>query len=322
LIRSSRPADPHGVARHYDELDPFYRALWGEHLHHGLWTTGRETPARAALALVDEVLRRARVRPGAAVCDVGCGYGAVTRVLAERGMEATGLTISRAQYDHAQVSAGTVGPAARPSRPAMESPSEELVGTAHQQFLQTAWEGPGPAEPPRPTPRFLLRDWLDNRLPDAGFDAVLAIESLSHMADPVRAVAEAARVLKPGGRFVACVWLTGPSPRRWEIRHLLRPICDEGRLTGLPHGADHIEWARGAGLVEVDLEDVSDRVARTWRVCAIRLGRALARRDAWRYLMDRENTERTFALTVFRLLVAYRTGAMRYGILTATKPVL
>ena len=25
------------VADHYDELDDFYREIWGEHVHHGLW---------------------------------------------------------------------------------------------------------------------------------------------------------------------------------------------------------------------------------------------------------------------------------------------
>jgi tocopherol O-methyltransferase len=29
------------VARHYDTLDRFYREIWGEHVHHGLWRGGR-----------------------------------------------------------------------------------------------------------------------------------------------------------------------------------------------------------------------------------------------------------------------------------------
>ena len=42
------PRDPQSaaaVADHYDELDPFYREIWGEHVHHGYWATGRETAA-------------------------------------------------------------------------------------------------------------------------------------------------------------------------------------------------------------------------------------------------------------------------------------
>jgi hypothetical protein len=36
------------VGGHYDELDAFYRYIWGEHLLHGLWTSGKETPEKAA----------------------------------------------------------------------------------------------------------------------------------------------------------------------------------------------------------------------------------------------------------------------------------
>ncbi len=37
--RDSSGADPRtAIADHYDALDPFYRSVWGEHVHHGLWT--------------------------------------------------------------------------------------------------------------------------------------------------------------------------------------------------------------------------------------------------------------------------------------------
>jgi cyclopropane fatty-acyl-phospholipid synthase-like methyltransferase len=72
--------------------------VWGEHVHHGLWTTGREAPEVAARALAERVAREAGVGPGARVVDVGCGYGATARLLAsERGARVTGLTLSAAQ---------------------------------------------------------------------------------------------------------------------------------------------------------------------------------------------------------------------------------
>jgi tocopherol O-methyltransferase len=92
-------ATPDDVARHYDELDPFYRELWGEHLHHGLWVTGRESPEEAAKTLVDHVADLAEIGPGTEVCDVGCGYGATARMLAAtRGARVTGVTVSAAQH--------------------------------------------------------------------------------------------------------------------------------------------------------------------------------------------------------------------------------
>jgi len=52
------------VAQHYDDLDPFYRELWGDHVHHGLWTTGLENPAQAVENLIACVARRLELDPG------------------------------------------------------------------------------------------------------------------------------------------------------------------------------------------------------------------------------------------------------------------
>ncbi len=41
--------------------------------------------------------------------------------------------------------------------------------------------------------------------PDGRFDAVMVADALEHVPDPMRYVGEAARVLKPGGRFIAFV---------------------------------------------------------------------------------------------------------------------
>lgn len=54
--------------------------------------------------------------------------------------------------------------------------------------------------------------------PDRSFDAVLSNIVLFHVADPGRAMAEAVRVLKPGGRFVFSQWL---GPEQSECYQLL-----------------------------------------------------------------------------------------------------
>jgi hypothetical protein len=38
------------VRDHYDRLTVFYRALWGDHIHHGYWEND-ESPARAQVKL-------------------------------------------------------------------------------------------------------------------------------------------------------------------------------------------------------------------------------------------------------------------------------
>jgi tocopherol O-methyltransferase len=90
------------VAAHYDELDQFYRDIWGDHVHHGLWLNGSETHREATLELVRRVAARAQITRGSRVCDIGCGYGATARMLAaEYGAQVTGMTLSPAQYEYA-----------------------------------------------------------------------------------------------------------------------------------------------------------------------------------------------------------------------------
>src|SRR5258708_36268948 len=55
MIIPNGKVDSAAVAAHYDNLDRYYRELWGEHVHHGLWRTGRETPETAVRQLIDLV---------------------------------------------------------------------------------------------------------------------------------------------------------------------------------------------------------------------------------------------------------------------------
>lgn len=277
IAASSRPSTG-AVARHYDELDEFYRGIWGEHVHHGLWLRGDEDTSQAVLQLAEAVAERARVLAGMSVCDIGCGYGATARLLAKSfGARVTAVTVTPRQFEYAQA-----------------------------------------VEPNSPNPSYVLRDWLDNGLTSESFDAAIAIESVEHMADPRRAFSEAARVLKRGGRLVVCAWLAGDQPTTWQKRHLLERICVEGRLPRLATMGEFRQWMEESGWHVERFEDFSDRVRRTWPICLGRMFKELCRRPAWRrYLLRRENENRVFALTMIRIWWAYWTGAMRYGVFTA-----
>ncbi|MFX1818442.1 class I SAM-dependent methyltransferase [Pseudarthrobacter sp. CC4] len=264
------------VADHYDELDPIYRRVWGEHVHHGLWATGRETPGEAVEALVDTVGDRLGLIPGQACVDIGCGYGSTARRLAViRGVRVTGFTLSAEQARYAAVH-------------------------------------------PVPGVDSHVRDWLDNGLADASAGAAWAIESSEHMVDKPRFFAEAHRVLAPGGRLVICAWLAGTDASGWKVRHLLEPICREGRLPSMGTREEYEAMATAAGFELTGFEDVSRRVARTWPICARRLMKALLTdRETRRLALGARN--RSAFLGIPRLILAYRTGAMRYGIFTLSK---
>jgi len=277
-MADANPSSFPSVAGHYDRLDRFYRQLWGEHVHHGLWTDPSFSPEEAVRHLVHRVAADAELGSGSRVCDVGCGYGAPARLWArDYGAEVTGFTVSETQKAFAE-------------RQSMENSA----------------------------PVYRLQDFLDNDVSDDAYDAVVAIESLTHIRDQPGVLREAARLLRPGGRLVACVWMAAPSPVSWRRRHLLEPIVAEGRLSGLPTTSDLYQWATGAGLTVEKLDDVTPLVRRTWTVVIRRFAGALFTDPAvLRTLLDSSESERVFARTIFRIWLAQHLGALRYGWLVA-----
>jgi tocopherol O-methyltransferase len=268
MIFPDKPQSTAAVAAHYDELDSFYREIWGEHVHHGYWETGRETSGEAAEALVDRLADRLRLVPGQHLCDIGCGYGATAGYMVRKhAVRVSGVTVSAVQAGRAP----------------------DGVDILHQ-------------------------DWLANTFPSGQFDRAYAIESSEHMADKQRFFTEAYRTLKPGGLLGVYAWLASDTPRPWEHRHLLEPICREGRLPSMGTEGDYRALAEAAGFRLIEAEDISERVSKTWPICVRRGLAALATKPRYlRFLFNRNATDRIFALTMLRIMIAYRTGAMRYG---------
>jgi tocopherol O-methyltransferase len=280
MIKPHLPLTVGAVADHYQELDRLYREIWGEHVHHGLWRTGRETPLEAVEQLVEFVAGQAGIQTGKCVCDIGSGYGASARYMARKfGTKVTALTIVPAQHDYANATS----------------------------------QG-------NDNPRYLLRDWLANDLSTAAFDAAYAIESTEHMEDKARAFAEAYRVLRPDSRFAICAWIANESARPWQRRHLLEPICREGRLTGMGTERDYRELLETAGFEVEAVTDLTREVRGTWGICLNRaVGRLFADRTARAFLFNEASRNRIFLLTMGRIWIAYRTGAMRYLVFRARR---
>ncbi len=100
-----------GIRSHYDLATPFYRLLWGPHIHHGLWedatpSAGDASPLDAQLHLTNTLADLANVSRGSRVLDVGCGMGGSSIHLARsRDCRVVGVTLSGVQRRWATTSA-------------------------------------------------------------------------------------------------------------------------------------------------------------------------------------------------------------------------
>jgi tocopherol O-methyltransferase len=221
------------------------------------------------------------LRPGQSAVDIGCGYGETARRLAAT----RGVTVT-----------GLTVSAAQASYAATKTPPGGSVSIQ-------------------------VQDWLENDLPSASFDRAYAIESSEHMPDKQRFFDQAYRVLRPGSVFGIYAWLSKTGPRPWEVRHLLEPICREGRLPSMGDEGDYRAMAEAAGFRVELVSDISDRVRRTWSVCLRRIVAKLVTDGRYRrFLLQQSAGNRIFTLTLLRLVAAYRTRSMRYCLLVLRKP--
>ncbi|GAA0503770.1 methyltransferase type 11 [Saccharopolyspora subtropica] len=209
------------VAMFYDQLEEFFSSCLGESIHYGYWPDGVDaaslTEAQDRLtALLGEKLA---LRPEERLLDVGCGTGRPATLLARAtGCAITGITISRRQLETAAELARSTGLGDRV--------------------------------------RFQYADAMDMPFADGEFDAALALESLLHMPDKQRALAEEHRVLRPGGRLViADFFETKPIPPGkvpqtaiGVLPNHVPPPLDE--LTGL---------VRDAGFEVAEVLDVTEQ---------------------------------------------------------------
>jgi tocopherol O-methyltransferase len=217
------------IRDHYDRLSVYYRALWGDHIHHGYWEDG-ETSAVAQVKLIERLAERARIPPNSRVLDVGCGLGGSSLWLARNlGCSVLGLSISPVQVKIAAERARDAGLADRAQFKVFDAGVLDLIGES--------------------------------------FDAVWVIECSEHLADKAQFILNCARVLKSGGTLALCAWLRAdplPSP---DHVLLLAAVCRGMLCPQLASMQDYVGWMRACGLENIRAEDITRCVKETWARC-------------------------------------------------------
>jgi tocopherol O-methyltransferase len=165
-----------------------------------------------------------------------------------------------------------------------------------------------------------LRDWSANELMTDGYDAVIAIESLGHL-ETAPALAEALRVLRPGGRIAVCDLVAGDKVPRLLERPLLRTMERESHLVRLSTIAQWRDEFTAAGFVVDETRDLTRGVRSTWPKGIRRLVSILYRNpDFRRTLFGGDYQNDGFIRSLIRMTIAQRLGVVRYYLVSAHKP--
>ncbi|MCI3221146.1 methyltransferase domain-containing protein [Streptomyces sp. NP-1717] len=220
------------VASFYEGLGQVLNAAWGENLHYGYWEDDSDDSAVevATARLTDLLVTLLDPAPGAAVLDIGCGVGKpALQLVATRDVHVTGIAISDVEVEQAA----------------------ERAKEAGRSDVTT----------------FRNADVMELPFADGSFDGAWAVESLLHVPDRGRALAETARVLRPGGRLVIADTAEIP-PLGPDGRAVLDDICASYGVSSFATAAEYLELLTAHGFVDVEVRDISDNVVRTGAIMA------------------------------------------------------
>jgi tocopherol O-methyltransferase len=215
------------VIAYFDQTHNDYRFLWGidRHLglHCGFFDRQRRRHDDAILSMNRVLATTAGIAAGQRVLDAGCGIGGSAVWLAEnRGAAVVGVNINARQVEQAR-------------RLARGRGLEDRV-------------------------QFHVADFCATGLAGESFDVVWALESACYAEDPRAFLAEARRLLKPGGRLIVADGFLTRDELAADERRLVERWQQGWALAGVTSIDRFGRWLRDAGFRHHRFRDVTAHV--------------------------------------------------------------
>lgn len=221
---SAQPSDVVKVARDYynsGDADNFYYQVWGgEDIHIGLYHSRDESIAVASNRTVAMMASElGEIGATSRVADFGAGYGGSARWLARTvGCHVSCVNLSEVQNQRNRSITAAAG-------------LSDRIDVYDASFE-------------------------DAPLADESFDVVWSQDSLLHSGDRARVLAEADRILRPGGSFI----FTDPMQADDCPPAVLQPVFDRLHLTSLGSVQFYREQAQRLGWSEVAVHDLTEQL--------------------------------------------------------------
>ena len=224
---SSGLPDSSRICAYYDQTWLDYRMLWlnsqNRAIHFGYWEKHTRSHAQSLLAMNRVLANSLGIRSGQRILDAGCGVGGSAIWLAKTyDVQVVGITPVASQV-------------ARAHRHAHEQGVADQVSFEQQDYTHTAF-------------------------PDASFDVVWAMESLCHAPEKRLVLAEARRLLRPGGRLGMLEYMRTSRPYTETDAALLHSWLSGWAIPDLASAQEWLEWIQEVGFHNVQLLDITSNV--------------------------------------------------------------
>ena len=232
MIDSTRIEHNHKVAAYYDETILVYKYFWSDpntlSAHAGVWEKGVQTHREAHQIGNRMLAERAALSAQDHVLDAGCGMGGSALWLAETyGARVVGIALSRSQLREAR-------------RAALRRRLDHLVTFSRQDYSAMAFE-------------------------DASFDVVWAFESVCHALCKRDFLAEAFRVLRPGGRLVMADYFRSARPLPPDDEKCFHRAVSGSAVRDLDTPEEFFAAMRDVGFGDISFDDYTDQIERSLR---------------------------------------------------------
>lgn len=216
------------IRAYYTQSNWLYKHVWyrGKSLglHFGFADRATKSHTEALINQYKYVIKKGQIGSEMRVLDAGCGVGGASLYIAKvTGARCVGVSL-------------------------VESQVKEASENALRQNIQNKVE-------------FLVGDYAHTNLKPESFDVVIGIESICYAAPKRAFLAEAYRLLKPGGRLVITDGYCKNNPLNKTEVHTLKKFCSGWRLANLITYQKMSNEIRKIGFSNVKLEDKTDEIA-------------------------------------------------------------
>ncbi|KAI0205499.1 tocopherol O-methyltransferase [Astrocystis sublimbata] len=293
------------IKKHYEIASDYYYSLWGQHIHHGYFTSPTDTKEEAQVNLIKYLLEISELARGANVLDTGCGIGGTSRYLAkERACSVTGITISGRQVEIAKRL--TQAETSTSSTGKLADDADVYSSGGSCRFLELDAEK-------------MLEHFSADGKSAAQFDAVWISEALSHFPDKPLFFKSASALLVPGksSRLVIADWFKSPQLTPEQEKEDIALIEDGMLLPPLCTAQQYVEMAKTAGLtVRQGPIDISHEVAKTWDISWA----LVSSPSLWLFAISQGRDGLAFLQAFRAMRRGYANGTFRYAIMCFGKP--